>query len=211
MQYLRTLLIGSLLVVTTGCANGLNSVQKAELDAYEARGMAVQEKSPGAGAALGLLPGGGSFYGREYGFGVANLLLWPLSILWDPISGYDAARAINDDGGIAAAVPQLAERLGTAPVTNEPLVRRALNANLRLGTAAAVARIESFARDAAHPSDLRVEAASALGVWGAPSPMDRVDGFHHDSVTIAAQRPSSAAARPARTSTRRDAAAARAA
>ena len=95
MQYLRTLLIGSLLVVTTGCANGLNSVQKAELDAYEARGMAVQEKSPGAGAALGLLPGGGSFYGREYGFGVANLLLWPLSILWDPISGYDAARAIN--------------------------------------------------------------------------------------------------------------------
>ena len=48
-----------------------------------------------AGAALGLLPGGGSFYGREYGFGVANLLLWPLSILWDPISGYDAASAIN--------------------------------------------------------------------------------------------------------------------
>ena len=95
MQYLRTLLIGSLLVITTGCANGLNSVQKAELDAYEARGMAIQEKSPGAGAALGLLPGGGSFYGREYGFGVANLLLWPLSILWDPISGYDAARAIN--------------------------------------------------------------------------------------------------------------------
>ncbi|MBG0840051.1 hypothetical protein SAMN03159511_1634 [Pseudomonas sp. NFACC19-2] len=95
MQYLRTLLIGSLLVITTGCANGLNSVQKAELDSYEARGLAIQEKSPGAGAALGLLPGGGSFYGREYGFGVANLLLWPLSILWDPISGYDAARAIN--------------------------------------------------------------------------------------------------------------------
>ena len=23
------------------------------------------------------------------------MLLWPLSILWDPISGYDAARAIN--------------------------------------------------------------------------------------------------------------------
>lgn len=95
MQYLRTLLIGGLLVITTGCANGLNSVQKAELDSYEARGLAIQEKNPGAGAALGLLPGGGSFYGREYGFGVANLLLWPLSILWDPISGYDAARSIN--------------------------------------------------------------------------------------------------------------------
>lgn len=95
MPYLRTLLICGLLLITTGCANGLNSVQKAELDSYEARGLAIQEKSPGAGAALGLLPGGGSFYGREYGFGVVNLLLWPLSILWDPISGYDAARAIN--------------------------------------------------------------------------------------------------------------------
>ena len=95
MPYLRTLLIGGLLAITTGCANGLNSVQKAELDSYEARGLAIQEKSPGTGAALGLLPGGGSFYGREYGFGVANLLLWPISILWDPISGYDAARSIN--------------------------------------------------------------------------------------------------------------------
>ena len=70
-------------------------MQKAELDHYEARGMAVQEKNPGLGAGLGLLPGGGSFYGREYGFGVVNLLLWPLSILWDPVSGYEASRSIN--------------------------------------------------------------------------------------------------------------------
>lgn len=83
------------LALTTGCATGLNSVQKAELDHYEARGMAVQEKNPGLGAGLGLLPGGGSFYGREYGFGVVNLLLWPLSILWDPVSGYEASRSIN--------------------------------------------------------------------------------------------------------------------
>jgi hypothetical protein len=53
MPYLRTLLIGGLLAITTGCANGLNSVQKAELDSYEARGLAIQEKSPGTGAALG--------------------------------------------------------------------------------------------------------------------------------------------------------------
>lgn len=37
----------------------------------------------------------GSFYGRCYGFGVVNLLFWPLSILWDPVSGYDAAESIN--------------------------------------------------------------------------------------------------------------------
>ena len=47
MSYLRTLLIGGLLVITTGCASGLNSVQKAELDAYEARGLAIQGKEPG--------------------------------------------------------------------------------------------------------------------------------------------------------------------
>lgn len=57
--------------------------------------MAVQEKSPGGAAALGLLPGGGSFYGRSYGYGVVNLLFWPLSILWDPVSGYNAAESIN--------------------------------------------------------------------------------------------------------------------
>ena len=36
------------------------------------------------------MPGGGSFYGREYGLGVVNLLFWPLSSLWDPVSGHSA-------------------------------------------------------------------------------------------------------------------------
>lgn len=94
-MYARSLLAALVIALCTGCATGLNSAQKTELDHYEARGMAVTEKSPGLGAALGLLPGGGSFYGREYGFGVVNLLTWPLSILWDPVSGYDAARSIN--------------------------------------------------------------------------------------------------------------------
>lgn len=104
----------------------------------------------------------------------------------DPAVVTDAARAINDDGGIAGAVPDLAAVLGRVPVTNEPLVRRALNANLRLGSADAVARIEAFARNAATPSELRVEAVATLGVWGSPSPMDRVDGFYHAQVTLAA-------------------------
>jgi putative heme-binding domain-containing protein len=100
----------------------------------------------------------------------------------------DAARAINDDGGIAASIPHLAALLTTAPVTNEPLVRRALNANLRLGTAEAVARIEAFARTTTVSSDLRVEAIATLGVWSAPSPMDRVDGYYHGDVTVAGNR-----------------------
>ena len=78
-----------------GCASGISSRQKTDYDAYKAMGLAQEEKSPAAGAALGLLPGGGSFYGREYGLGIVNLLFWPLSILWDPISGINASERIN--------------------------------------------------------------------------------------------------------------------
>jgi len=46
---------------------------------------------------LGILPGGGSFYVGEPGLGIANLLFWPLSILWDPISGYEGSKVINYD------------------------------------------------------------------------------------------------------------------
>jgi quinoprotein glucose dehydrogenase len=97
----------------------------------------------------------------------------------------DAARAINDDGGIPGAVAQLAARLGAVKVSNEPLVRRAINANLRLGTPEAVARLEALAGDAATPLELRVEAIAALGTWDQPSPMDRVDGYYHSQVTVA--------------------------
>jgi hypothetical protein len=79
----------------SGCANSLNSVQEAELKGYQSKGLEVKEKNPGTGAALGILPGGGSFYTRSYGVGVANLLLWPLSVCWDPINGYNGAQSIN--------------------------------------------------------------------------------------------------------------------
>lgn len=78
-----------------GCASGISGRQKIELETYEARGLAVNEKSPGAAAALGILPGGGSFYGREYALGVVNLIFWPFSICWDPVSGHNAATRIN--------------------------------------------------------------------------------------------------------------------
>lgn len=62
---------------------------------YEANGMVVKDKSPSTGAALGLLPGGGSFYTGNIGTGVINLLLWPTSILWDPFNGYYASEEDN--------------------------------------------------------------------------------------------------------------------
>ena len=82
-------------IFSTGCAIGLSSMQSQELLGYESKGLAIEEKSTGTAAVLGLLPGGGSFYTRQYGFGALNLLLWPYSVLWDPISGYNGAQEIN--------------------------------------------------------------------------------------------------------------------
>ena len=82
-------------LMISGCATPLSSGQKQEYRGYQAKGLSVEEKNPGAAAALGILPGFGSFYVREYGAGVVNLLLWPASILWDPMSGYQGAQSIN--------------------------------------------------------------------------------------------------------------------
>lgn len=82
-------------VLISGCVSGISGRQELELKTYEARGLVVEEKSPGAAAALGILPGGGSFYTREYALGVVNLLFWPLSICCDPVSGHRAAEKIN--------------------------------------------------------------------------------------------------------------------
>lgn len=95
MSVLRSFMAATLIALTTGCASGLNSFQESELSSYRANNLAVEEKNPALAAGLGILPGGGSFYGRAYGYGVLNLLLWPVSILWDPVSGYSAAEVIN--------------------------------------------------------------------------------------------------------------------
>jgi putative heme-binding domain-containing protein len=94
----------------------------------------------------------------------------------DPLVVTEAAGAINDEGGILAALPALARVLERPGIGGNPLVRRAISANLRVGDAAAVARVAAFARRTGLPEPLRVEAIATLGVWGAPSNMDRVDG-----------------------------------
>jgi putative heme-binding domain-containing protein len=89
----------------------------------------------------------------------------------------EAARAINDDGGIEGALPSLAAVLDGAH-TAEPLVRRAINANLRLGTEDAARRVATFAARPSANDEMRGEAISALSVWPKPSILDRVDGTH---------------------------------
>ncbi len=88
-------------ILTSGCASGLNTTQHQELLGYEAKGLVIEEKSTGTAAILGLLPGGGSFYTRQYGAGVLDLLLWPYSVLWDPINGYNGAQEINYHASVA--------------------------------------------------------------------------------------------------------------
>ena len=90
----------------------------------------------------------------------------------------EAARAINDDGSIEAAVPALARVLEERRFTREPLLRRAINANLRLGTNEAAARLTAFAIDVSRPTAMRAEAGAALVVWQSPSAFDRVDGAY---------------------------------
>jgi quinoprotein glucose dehydrogenase len=87
----------------------------------------------------------------------------------------EAARAINDDGGIEGALPQLAAALDSK-FTNEPFVRRAINANLRVGAADAARRVAAYAGGSAGNDEMRAEAISVLGVWPKPSVLDRVDG-----------------------------------
>lgn len=84
-----------LMLVMSSCATGITSGQRREMAAYQAKGIYVQEKSPTVGAVMGILPGGGSFYAREYGYGVFNAIMWPASIAWDPVSGIQGAERIN--------------------------------------------------------------------------------------------------------------------
>jgi hypothetical protein len=97
MKFVKKIATVSTVVLMTGCASGLNSLQEREYQAFEHDGVLIEEKSTSTGIALGFLPGGGSFYAGEPALGVLNLLLWPASILWDPISGKNGAMTANYD------------------------------------------------------------------------------------------------------------------
>ena len=94
----------------------------------------------------------------------------------------EAARAINDDHSIEDALPALAKVLDDPRFTAEPLIRRAINANLRLGTVAHANRVAQYASREDAPAAMRAEALAVLGVWHKPSVMDRVDGRYRGPV-----------------------------
>ena len=95
MNFIKGIVFVLSVLVLSGCARGLNSIEKKEYEAFERDGVLIEEKDPTVGAVLGILPGFGSFYVGEPGYGLVNLLFWPISVLWDPISGYDGAMSVN--------------------------------------------------------------------------------------------------------------------
>src|SRR5690606_8692106 len=88
----------------------------------------------------------------------------------------EAARAINDDTSIEEALPALGTLLNHTSYTNEALIRRAINANLRVGSADAMQHLLAYSAKATVPVAMRTEALHALGTWAKPSVVDRVDG-----------------------------------
>ncbi len=88
----------------------------------------------------------------------------------------EAARAIHDVP-IRVAMPALAQLI-EGSLKDTELIRRALNANYRLGTQAAADRIAAYAANNAAPPEMRLEALDSLADWNADDPRDRVIGAH---------------------------------
>ena len=88
----------------------------------------------------------------------------------------EAARAIHDLP-IVEALPALAQ-LADQPLDSEPLLRRVLNANYRLGQVEGCQRIATLAASNRTSEVLRLEAIAELMEWANPPVLDRVTNEH---------------------------------
>ncbi|MCA9130344.1 MAG: c-type cytochrome [Planctomycetales bacterium] len=95
-----------------------------------------------------------------------------------------AARGIHDDDSIMEALPQLAAALPDAAKRSTAFLQRAVNANYRLGDAAAAHRLAAFAEDEMNPLQARLLALDALQNWQDIPLLDRVDGRRRPAVSI---------------------------
>ena len=99
----------------------------------------------------------------------------------------EAARAIHDDLSIPAALPALAATLSNRSIASEVILRRAINACLRVGTAKEIDMLVSYVQRNDIPDAMRAEAIATLATWGDPSVLDRVDGRHRGKLDRKAQ------------------------
>jgi quinoprotein glucose dehydrogenase len=93
----------------------------------------------------------------------------------DPLIVLEAARAIHDEP-IRAATEALA-LLIERPTQSDPLMRRVLAANNRLGDAAGARRLAQYAAQAGGLMDRRRESLDLLAGWATPSNRDSVLGM----------------------------------
>ncbi len=94
----------------------------------------------------------------------------------------EAARAINDDLSIPAALPALAGTLGDKRFKSEPLLRRAINAAVRVGGDKELELLFAFSKRTDLSDAIKTEALAALGTWANPSETDRVDGRYRGKI-----------------------------
>jgi len=94
----------------------------------------------------------------------------------------EVARAINDDNSIEAALPALAATLKETRFTAEPLLRRAINAALRVGGDKELDLLIAFASRTDIRDNIKSEALLTLGSWVNPSVLDRVDGRNRGKI-----------------------------
>ncbi len=94
----------------------------------------------------------------------------------DPYIVAEAARAINDDWSVPEALPVLAKMVNNPKITSEVVLRRAINAALRVGKDENLLDLLNFADREGVSDAMRAEALSTVGVWAEPSVLDRVDG-----------------------------------
>ncbi len=95
----------------------------------------------------------------------------------------EVARAIHDDFSVEAALPALGALLSTTSFQNEPLIRRAISANQRVGKEENLNHLITYLAKPGIPEVLKKEAIAAIGTWAKPSLVDRVDGRYRGEVT----------------------------
>lgn len=83
-------------ISTIGCTSHLVPEQQAELEIYEEKGLAVNEKSAALAGTLGILPIAGYAYTGHPILSVTTIPLWVLGgFLWMPYDTYHAAETRN--------------------------------------------------------------------------------------------------------------------
>ncbi len=108
----------------------------------------------------------------------------------EPLVVAETARAIHDEF-LEASMPALASMLSKAselsslsegskeePGPRDAILKRAINANFRLGNPSNADALVHFAGLSNAPEALRVQSLQQLGLWDAPPRLDRITGLH---------------------------------